>query len=111
LEQMPHQDVQRQKRRDVRRHRSSHDPNDFFGIDVEKMSQKAQVAAGLAVILPVAFSGVFLIAAFPNFWWIFLTYFWVIFPALGLLTRGIVGLWTKKTSHQSGTARSGNTAN
>lgn len=55
------------------------------------MSPKAQVASGLAVILPVAFSGIFLIAALPNFWWIFMIYFWVI-PAFDLLIRGIAGL-------------------
>ena len=46
LEQMPPRDVQRQECRHVSRHRSRHDPNDFFGIDIKKMIPKAQVATG-----------------------------------------------------------------
>ena len=68
-------------------------PNDFFGLDTEKMSPKAQVTAGLAVILPVALSGVFLVAFATDLWWIFMTYFWLMFPAFGLLVRGVAGLY------------------
>lgn len=63
----------------------------FFGLDVEEMSPKAQVVAALAVLAPVALSGVFLVAFAPGLWWVFTTYFWVAFPAFGLLTRGITG--------------------
>jgi hypothetical protein len=28
----------------------------------------------------------------PSLWWIFTTYFWVAFPALGLLTSGVAAL-------------------
>lgn len=51
------------------RHRGhGYDPSGFFGLDTEKMSPKVQVTAGLAVVLPVALSGVFLIAFVTNFW-------------------------------------------
>ncbi len=60
--------------RQERRHGSLHDPNDFFGTDVEKKPEGAGFL-GLAVILPVTFSGVFLSA----------TYFWVIFSKISVL--------------------------
>src|ERR671920_1970872 len=65
---------------------------EFLGRDVEKMSPEARISAALSVLLPVGFSGVFLVAFVPSLWWIFTTYFWVAFPALGLLTSGISGL-------------------
>jgi hypothetical protein len=63
----------------------------FLGRDVEKMSSGARITAALAVLVPVALSGLFLIAFVPSLWWIFTTYFWVAFPALGLLTSGNSG--------------------
>lgn len=60
-----------------------------FGLDVEKMSPRARIAVGLSVLGLVAVSGVFL--ALTPVWWIFTTYFWVAFPALGLLGSGIAG--------------------
>jgi hypothetical protein len=67
------------------------DPDEFFGLDVERMSPRAQLTTALAVIVPVALAGVFLFA-FTNVWWIWFTFCWVIFPAFGLLVRGIAGL-------------------
>ena len=64
---------------------------DFFGIAVEKMGPRAQVAVALAVLGPVMLSGLFLIAFVPDLWWIFTTYGWVAFPAFGLLARGLAG--------------------
>ncbi len=61
-----------------------------FGLDVEKMSPRARVAVALSVLGPVALSGIFL--ALTPVWWIFTTYFWVTFPALGLLGSGIAAL-------------------
>ena len=60
-----------------------------FGLDVKKMSPRARIAVGLSVLGLVALSGVFL--ALTPVWWIFTTYFWVSFPALGLLGSGIAG--------------------
>lgn len=71
----------------VRRHR-----RDYFGLDVEKLGARARVGVGLAVLGPVALSGVLLVAFVPGLWWIFTTYFWVAFPAVGLLGSGIAGL-------------------
>jgi hypothetical protein len=65
---------------------------EFLGRDVEKMSPGARISAALSVLVPVGLSGVFLVAFAPSLWWIFTTYFWVAFPAFGLLTSGITGL-------------------
>ena len=73
----------------VRRHAGG---REFLWLDVEKMSPGARISAALAVLLPVGLSGVFLVAFVPSLWWIFTTYFWVAFPALGLLTSGIAAL-------------------
>jgi len=59
---------------------------------VEKMSPGARISAALLVLVPVGLSGVLLVAFVPSMWWIFTTYFWVAFPALGLLTSGMAGL-------------------
>jgi hypothetical protein len=65
---------------------------EFMGHEVEKMSPGARISAALSVLLPVGLSGVFLVAFVPSLWWIFTTYFWVAFPAFGLLTSGIAAL-------------------
>jgi hypothetical protein len=69
-----------------------HGGSTFLGRDVEEMSSGARITAALSVLLPVALSGLFLVAFVPSLWWIFTTYFWVAFPALGLLTSSISGL-------------------
>jgi hypothetical protein len=68
------------------------DSDDFFGLDVEKMSPKSQVAASLAVLIPIAIGGVLLLTMAPNLWWLIFVFGWMIFPAFGLLVRGVAGL-------------------
>jgi hypothetical protein len=63
----------------------------FLGRDVEEMSAGTRISAALSVLVPVVISGVFLVVFVPQLWWIFTTYFWVAFPALGLLTGGVSG--------------------
>lgn len=65
---------------------------DFFGLDAEKMSPRARVAAALTVLVPVALSGILLVVLVPQLWWVFTTYFWIAFPALGLLTGDASGI-------------------
>ncbi len=65
---------------------------DFFGLDTEKMSPRARAVAALSVLVPVALSGLLLVVFVPQLWWIFTTYFWVAFPALGLLTSSVSGI-------------------
>ena len=68
------------------------DPDGFFGLDVERMSPRAQVTTSLAVLIPVAIAGVAVLTLFTNFWWLIFVFGWTIFPAFGLLVRGIAGL-------------------
>src|SRR5215210_7139255 len=77
----------------------------FLGRDVERMSSGARITAALSVLVPVALSGLFLVAFVPSLWWIFTTYFWVAFPALGLLTSGISGLGEGRPAPVSGEGR------
>jgi hypothetical protein len=81
-------------RRDGRIHRrhGGRDPDDFFGLDVNSMSPKAQVATGLAVLVPVAVGMALVFTLVPWLWWLIFVCGWMIFPAFGLLVRGIAGL-------------------
>ena len=70
---------------------------DYFGLDVERLGARARVAVGLAVLAPVALSGVLLVLLVPGLWWIFTTYFWVAFPAIGLLASGLAGMGAERS--------------
>ena len=81
--------------REVEHRRRGHQgwgSGDFFGMDVEKMSPRSQVAASLAVLIPVAVGGVLVFALAQSLWWLIFVFGWMIFPAFGLLVRGIAGL-------------------
>ena len=79
----------------------------FFGLDTESLNPKAQVAASLAVLMPVVLSGVFLLAVVPALWWILTTYGWVAFPASGLLVRGLAGMAAEPSGKQRSLAAAG----
>jgi hypothetical protein len=83
-----------EQRRDSRidRRRGGHDPDDFFGLDVNSMSPRAQLTTALAVLIPVALAGLAVLTFFSSFWWLIFVFGWTIFPAFGLLVRGIAGL-------------------
>jgi hypothetical protein len=84
-------DHELEHRRGYRR-RGHHGSDDFFGLDLEKMSPKAQIKVGLAVLIPVAVAGVLVITLVPWLWWLVFVFGWMIFPAFGLLVRGIAGV-------------------
>jgi hypothetical protein len=88
--------VEKRPDRDLESRRSGHhgrwDSEEFFGLDVEKLSPKAQVSASLAVLIPVVIGLVVLFTLFTNFWWLVFVFGWMIFPAFGLLVRGVAGL-------------------
>lgn len=70
-------------------HRHGHE--DFFGLDMENMSPRAQAVTGLVVgggILAVAAAIVF----FTQLWWLIFVFGWIVFPAFGLFARGVAGL-------------------
>jgi len=75
-----------------RGHHQRWDSDDFFGLDVEKMSPKSQVVTSLAVLIPIAIGGVLLLTLAQGLWWLIFVFGWMIFPAFGLLVRGIGGL-------------------
>lgn len=77
--------------------RPDHDPDEFFGLDIERMSPRAQVTASLAVLIPVAVAVVALFTLAPGFWWLIFVFGWAIFPGFGLLVRGIAGLSEVRT--------------
>ena len=69
------------------------------------MGPGARISAALSVLVPVGLSGVFLVVFVPQLWWVFTTYFWVAFPALGLLTSGVSGLGEGRPVRVSGEER------
>jgi len=74
------------------RHHGGTTSGDFFGLDVDKMSPRSQVATGLAVLVPAALSAAFVLYFIPWLWWLIFVFGWSIFPAFGLVVRGIAGL-------------------
>ena len=63
-----------------------------IGIDVDDMSPAAQLTTSLAVLIPVIVASVAVLFFFTNFWWFVFFFGWALFPAFGLLLRGIAGL-------------------
>ena len=96
--------MEKRSDQDLERRRDRHDSDEFFGLDIDRMSPRAQLTTALAVIVPVALVGVFLFA-FTSVWWIWFTFFWVAFPAFGLLVRGIAGLSEGKTELPSASGK------
>ncbi len=94
MEKRPDQDLERRR-----------DPHDFFGLEVERMSPRAQVTASLAVLIPVAVSLVLVLTLVPWLWWLVFVFGWMIFPAFGLLVRGIAGLSEGKTQLPSASGK------
>jgi hypothetical protein len=101
--------VEKRPDRDLESRRRGHhgrwDSEDFFGLDVEKMSPKAQVSASLAVLIPVAIGLVALFTLFTNFWWLVFVFGWTIFPAFALLVRGVAGLSEGPTQRPVGSVK------
>ncbi len=65
---------------------------DFLGIDAEKMGPRAQVAVALSVLVPAALGAVLVLSLVPQLFWLIFVFGWTIFPAIGLLARGVAGL-------------------
>jgi hypothetical protein len=88
--------VEKRPDRDIEPRRRGHhqrwDSDDFFGLEVEKMSPRSQVVTSLAVLIPVAVAGVLVLTLASSLWWLIFVFGWMIFPAIGLLVRGIAGL-------------------
>jgi hypothetical protein len=91
LEKRPDYEPEESRERGVQRS-GEDDLWDGLGVDVEAMSPRAQVVTSLAVLLPVVVAAVSVLFLFTNFWWLLFFFGWAIFPAFGLLLRGIAGL-------------------
>jgi hypothetical protein len=89
--------VEKRPDRDTEPHHGRHrrerrDSDDFFGLEVDKMSPRSQVTTSLAVLIPVAVAGILVLTLAQGLWWLIFVFGWMIFPAFGLLVRGIAGL-------------------
>ena len=74
-----------------RGHHGRWDSDEFFGLDVEKMSPKAQAVTG-AVTGGLILLAAALLIAFTQFWWLIFIFGWAVFPAFGVFARGVAGL-------------------
>ncbi len=73
---------------------------DFFGIDAEKMDPRAQVAVALLVLVPAALGALLVLSLIPQLFWLVFVFGWTIFPAIGLLARGVAGLTDARPPEQ-----------
>ena len=95
MEKRPDHDLQRRRG----------DPDNFFGLDIERMSPRTQLATSLAVLIPVAVGAVLVFALVPWLWWLIFVFGWMIFPAFGLLVRGVAGLSEGRTELPAGNSK------
>jgi hypothetical protein len=100
--------VEKRPNRDLESRRRGHhgrwDSDDFFGLDVEKMSPKAQAVTGVVtgglILLAAA-----LLIAFTQFWWLIFFFGWAVFPAFGIFARGVAGLVDTRSEPPAANAR------
>jgi hypothetical protein len=97
--------VEKRPDQDLERRRDRHDPDEFFGLDIERMSPRAQLTASLAVLVPVVVGLVLVLSLVPWLWWLIFVFGWMIFPAFGLVVRGIAGLSEGKTELPSASGK------
>ena len=83
-----------EKRQDPAPERRHHgrDEDDFFELDARSMSPRAQVVTSLAVLIPVLVGATLVLTLLPGLWWLIFVFGWMVFPAFGLMVRGVAGL-------------------
>ena len=100
MEKRPDRDLESRRRG----HHGRWDSDDFFGLDVEKMSPKAQAVTGVVpgglILLAAA-----LLIAFTQFWWLIFIFGWAVFPAFGVFARGVAGLVDTRSEPPAANAR------
>ena len=100
MEKRPDRDLESRRRG----HHGRWDSEDFFGLDVEKMSPKAQAVTGVVtgglILLAAA-----LLIAFTNLWWLIFIFGWAVFPAFGVFARGVAGLVDTRSDPPAANAR------
>jgi hypothetical protein len=99
--------VEKRPDRDLESRRRGHhrwDSEEFFGLDVEKMSPKAQAVTGVVtgglILLAAA-----LLIAFTHLWWLIFIFGWAVFPAFGVFARGVAGLVDARLEPPAANAR------
>lgn len=100
MEKRPDRDLESRRRG----HHGRWESDDFFGLDVEKMSPKAQAVTGVVtgglILLAAA-----LLIAFTQFWWLIFFFGWAVFPAFGVFARGVAGLVDTRSEPPAANAR------
>ena len=92
MERKPDRELERRPEGGARR---QSDADEFWGnvgLDVDSMGPKAQITTSLAVLIPVLVASAAVLFVFTSFWWLIFFFGWALFPAFGLLLRGIAGL-------------------
>ena len=79
--------------------RHHHRSSNFFGLDVETMSPRAQISAASAVLAPVALGAILVLSFAPQVFWLVFVFGWMVFPSVGLLVRGLAGLSATALEH------------
>jgi hypothetical protein len=94
-------------RSSVARRRWGHNSksSDFFGIDAEKLGPRAQVAVALSVLALAVLGVLLVLSLIPQLFWLVFVFGWMIFPAIGLLARGLAGLSDARPEQISGESR------
>jgi len=101
--------VEKRPDRDLESRRGDHRPDrrnsdDFFGLDVEKLSPKAQAVTGVVTGGLILLAATLLIA-FTNLWWLIFIFGWAVFPAFGVFARGVAGLVDTRSEPPAANAR------
>jgi hypothetical protein len=78
---------------------------DFLGIDAEKMRLRTQVAVALSVLAPAALGAVLVLTLLPQLFWLIFVFGCTIFPAIGLLAKGVAGLSDARPEQTSAAAK------
>ena len=100
MEKRPDRDLDSRRRG----HHGRWDSDDFFGLDVEKMSPKAQAVTGIVTGSLILLAAALLIA-FTNLWWLIFIFGWAVFPAFGVFARGVAGLVDSRSELPATNAR------
>ena len=94
LERRPDHELE-ELRHGARYRRGKHE--DFFGLEVEKMSPRAQVKTATTVLALILAGAILVFSQIPEFFWLIFVFGWMIFPTFGLLVKGIAGFSEGKT--------------
>ena len=100
MEKRPDRDLESRRRG----HHGRWDSDEFFGLDVEKMSPRAQAVTG-AVTGGLILLAAALLIAFTQFWWLIFIFGWAVFPAFGVFVRGVAGLVDTRSELPAANAR------